>query len=263
MSLRSVTATATSNSRPAMRILASTTSRSSGSSAAAARTRTRSKTGPSPARSARSVSRLVRAAPVSTRASTRISPLLPRITTSSTTPMAVRSPFAGCRRTTGCTLSVSLPGSIYERRYSINRVILGRDTFFSRDLHRGSNERGWPAVKIGVISKKQAYWSTQAILKSIRKHGHEGTFVKTDEVRLVVAGTDDAIYNGNSLRAYDVLIPRIGRSMTDFGKMLLRQLELLGIRTTPASDGLITARNKFLALQSLRQANIPIPRSIL
>src|SRR2546425_8856439 len=159
--------------------------------------------------------------------------------------------------------SVSLPGSIYERRYSINRVILGRDTFFSRDLHRGSNERGWPAVKIGVISKKPAYWSTQAILKSIRKHGHEGTFVKTDEVRLVVAGTDDAVYNGNSLRGYDVLIPRIGRSMTDFGKMLLRQLELMGIRTTLASDGLITARNKFLALQSLRQAHIPIPRSIL
>src|SRR5256712_1897957 len=51
--------------------------------------------------------------------------------------------------------------------------------------------------------------------------------------------------------------------MTDFGKMLLRQLELMGIRTTLASDGLITARNKFLALQSLRQANIPIPRSIL
>src|SRR3989442_14500983 len=51
--------------------------------------------------------------------------------------------------------------------------------------------------------------------------------------------------------------------MTDFGKMLLRQLELMGIRTTLTSDGLITARNKFLALQSLRQARIPIPRSIL
>src|SRR2546428_6974415 len=60
-----------------------------------------------------------------------------------------------------------------------------------------------------------------------------------------------------------MLIPRVGRSMTEFGKMLLRQLELMGIRTTLASDGLITGRNKFLALQSLRQANIPIPRSIL
>src|SRR3989454_9266397 len=118
-------------------------------------------------------------------------------------------------------------------------------------------------MKIGVISKKPSYWSTKAILKSIREHGHEPEFVKTDEVRLVVAGTDDAVFNGKSLRSYDVLIPRIGRSMTDFGKMLLRQLELMGIRTTLASDGLINARNKFLALQSLRQARIPIPRSIL
>ncbi len=118
-------------------------------------------------------------------------------------------------------------------------------------------------MKIGVISKRPTYWSTQALLKSIRKHGHQGEFLKTDEVRLVVAGTDDAVYNGTSVRSQDVLIPRIGRSMTDFGKMLLRQLELMGIKTTLASDGLITARNKFLALQSLRQANIPIPRSIL
>src|SRR5256712_13543170 len=118
-------------------------------------------------------------------------------------------------------------------------------------------------MKIGVISKKPSYWSTKAILKSIREHGHEPEFVKTDEVRLVVAGTDGAVFNSKSLRSYDVLILRIGRSMTDFGKMLLRQLELMGIRTTLTSDGLITARNKFLGLQSLRQAHIPIPRSIL
>ncbi len=87
--------------------------------------------------------------------------------------------------------------------------------------------------------------------------------VKTDAVRLVVAGTDDAIYNGASLWSRAVLIPRIGRSMTDFGKMLLRQLKLMRVRTTLTSDGVITVRNKFLALLSFRQANIPIPRSIL
>lgn len=118
-------------------------------------------------------------------------------------------------------------------------------------------------MKVGVISKKPTYWSTMALLKAIREHGHTPTFVKTDEVRLVVAGQDDAIFDGTSLRTQDVLIPRIGRSMTDFGKMLLRQLELMHVQTTLTSDGLMTARNKFLALQSLRQAEIPVPRSIL
>jgi ribosomal protein S6--L-glutamate ligase len=35
------------------------------------------------------------------------------------------------------------------------------------------------------------------------------------------------------------------------------------LKTTLSSEALITARNKFLALQSLREAHVPIPRSIL
>lgn len=118
-------------------------------------------------------------------------------------------------------------------------------------------------MKIGVISKKSTYWSTKAILTAIKAQGHEPSYIKTDDVRLSVAGTDDAVYRGKSLRDHAVVIPRIGRSMTDFGKMLLRQLELMGMRTTLSSEGLNTARNKFLALQALREAAVPIPRSIL
>jgi ribosomal protein S6--L-glutamate ligase len=118
-------------------------------------------------------------------------------------------------------------------------------------------------MRIGVVSKKDSYWATRQILRAIRERGHEPSFVKTDEVRLVVAGTDEALYNGKSLRDHDVFIPRIGRSLTDFGKMLLRQFEMIGLRTTMSSEALITARNKFLALQALREAHVPVPRSIL
>ncbi len=118
-------------------------------------------------------------------------------------------------------------------------------------------------MKIGVLSKKDTYWSTRQLLKAIHARGHEASYIRTDAVRLVVAGHDDAQYNGKSIRDHDIFIPRIGRSLTDFGKMLLRQLELMDLRTTLSSEGLITARNKFLALQSLREAKVPIPRSIL
>lgn len=118
-------------------------------------------------------------------------------------------------------------------------------------------------MKIGIISKKPTYWSTKAILKSIKEHGHEPSFIKTDEVRLTVAGRDDAVYHGISLRDHAIFIPRIGRSMTDFGKMLLRQLELMHMKTTLSSEGLTTARNKFLALQACREAGVPVPHSIL
>ena len=118
-------------------------------------------------------------------------------------------------------------------------------------------------MKIGVISKKEGYWSTRQLLKEVARQGHVPSYIRTDAVRLVVAGNDDAQYNGASIRDHAIFIPRIGRSLTDFGKMLLRQLELMGMQTTLSSEALITARNKFLALQSLREAKVPIPRSIL
>jgi ribosomal protein S6--L-glutamate ligase len=118
-------------------------------------------------------------------------------------------------------------------------------------------------VKIGIVSKKDSYWSTRELLKAVARHGHEPSFIRTDAVRLVVAGQEDAVYGGTSIRDHAIFIPRIGRSLTDFGKMLLRQFELMGMKTTLSSEALITARNKFLALQSLREAQVPIPRSIL
>lgn len=118
-------------------------------------------------------------------------------------------------------------------------------------------------MRIGVISRMPRHWTTKAILKGIVKHGHEAAYIKTDEIRLVVGSRDDALYQGKSLRKLDVLIPRIGRSMTEFGKMLLKQLELMDLRSTLTSDALNTARNKFLAIQALRDAGVPVPRSIL
>ena len=118
-------------------------------------------------------------------------------------------------------------------------------------------------MKIGIISKKDAYWSTRQLLRAVRNRGHEPSYIRTDAVRLVVAGHEDVQYGGRSLKDHAIFIPRIGRSMTDFGKMLLRQLELMHLKTTLSSEALITARNKFLALQSLRAAKVPIPRSIL
>lgn len=139
----------------------------------------------------------------------------------------------------------------------------GLDTFFTHGPHPSGERAGSDGLKIGVISKKETFWSTKQLLNSISAAGHVPSFIRTDRVRLVVAGQEDAHYNGVSLRDHGIFIPRIGRSMTDFGKMLLRQLELMHLRTTLSSEALITARNKFLALQSLREAGVPIPRSIL
>src|SRR3989454_1726115 len=84
----------------------------------------------------------------------------------------------GVHRQLPSSRSIAIP------QYSLNRAIPRLDTFFSREPHRFLPRVQGPPMKIGVISKKPSYWSTKAILKSIREHGHEPEFVKTDEVRL-------------------------------------------------------------------------------
>jgi ribosomal protein S6--L-glutamate ligase len=118
-------------------------------------------------------------------------------------------------------------------------------------------------MRIGVISKKEGYWSTRKILRAIASKRHEPAYVKTDEVRLVVGEPPDALHNGSSLQGANVFIPRIGRSMTNFGTMLLRHLEIMDVPTTMSDEALTTARNKFLALQALHEAGVPVPRTVL
>lgn len=59
------------------------------------------------------------------------------------------------------------------------------DTFFRLKGVRGALG-GSRRMRIGVISKKQTFWSTKKILRAIKDRGHEPADAKTDEIRLVV-----------------------------------------------------------------------------
>ncbi len=117
---------------------------------------------------------------------------------------------------------------------------------------------------LGVASRSQDYWGTKQILHALKERGASARYLKTDEIQLMV-GSDEATayYHDLPLSKFDVIIPRIGRSLTDFGILFLNHLEILGIPTTLSKAALVLARNKFLALQELRRANVRIPTSIL
>jgi ribosomal protein S6--L-glutamate ligase len=119
-------------------------------------------------------------------------------------------------------------------------------------------------MKIGVLSKNEEFWATSEIMKALRERQAEPVYVRTPEVHLTIEEDRvDAIYDKKSLSRLDLVIPRIGRSLTQLGIMLLRHFELMGIPTTLSVNGLLTARNKYLALQALHKARIRIPESVL
>ncbi len=119
-------------------------------------------------------------------------------------------------------------------------------------------------MKIGILSKNPEFWATMEIMKALKEKRAVPVYVKTPEIHLMLEGSKvDAIYERKSLSRLDSVIPRIGRSLTQLGVMLLKQFELMHIPSTLSMNGLITARNKYLALQALHAAGVRIPESVL
>jgi ribosomal protein S6--L-glutamate ligase len=118
-------------------------------------------------------------------------------------------------------------------------------------------------MQIGVLSRNREFWATSEIMKALEAARAVPVYVKTPEIHLVLGTKVDAIYQKKSLANLNGVIPRIGRSLTQFGVMLLKQFELMNMPSTLSILGLTTARNKYLTLQALHAAGVPIPESVL
>jgi ribosomal protein S6--L-glutamate ligase len=119
-------------------------------------------------------------------------------------------------------------------------------------------------MKIGVMSRNESFWATTEIIRALKRKHVEPLYLHTPRIHLALeAEKVDAIYENKSLRRLDAAIPRIGRSLTQLGVMLLKHLELMKIPTTLSVNGLLTARNKYFTLQALHAVGVRIPESIL
>ncbi len=118
-------------------------------------------------------------------------------------------------------------------------------------------------MQIGVLSKNREFWATTEIINALNKKRVAPAYIKTPEIHLMLGKKADAIYEKKSLSTLSAVIPRIGRSLTQLGVMLLKHFELMHIPSTLSIEGLTTARNKYLTLQALYAAKVRIPESIL
>jgi ribosomal protein S6--L-glutamate ligase len=119
-------------------------------------------------------------------------------------------------------------------------------------------------MKIGVVSKNESFWATSEIIRSLKRKHVRPVYLHTPRIHLALeAQRADAIYENRSLRKLDVVIPRIGRSLTQLGLMLLKHLELMEIPSTLSAYALLTARNKYFTLQALHAAGVRFPESVL
>jgi ribosomal protein S6--L-glutamate ligase len=118
-------------------------------------------------------------------------------------------------------------------------------------------------MKIAILSRNARLYSTLRLVEAARQRGHRVRVL--DPLRCymrIAAGMFEIHYKGRALRGLDVVIPRIGASVTFYGTAVLRQFEMMGVATPNSADAILRARDKLHALQLLAREGIGLPTTV-
>ena len=117
-------------------------------------------------------------------------------------------------------------------------------------------------MRIGILSvKNNRYHPNRRLMEAARALNHQAILVHPGRLFM---GVDDQGLRINHLRRHfqaDVILPRLGATIKEYGLAMIRHLELLGIPVINNYQSILLARNKFLSLQTLFKSGVPIPES--
>jgi ribosomal protein S6--L-glutamate ligase len=115
-------------------------------------------------------------------------------------------------------------------------------------------------VKIAILSRKKALYSTRRLVEAAEERGHEAEVINTLRAYMNIASNRPEIHhNGQVLTGFDAVIPRIGASVTFYGTALLRQFEMMGVYPLNESVAISRSRDKLRSLQLLARKGIGLP----
>lgn len=118
-------------------------------------------------------------------------------------------------------------------------------------------------MRIAILSNGPGNYSTKRLKEEAIKRGHEVDIISYVQCEAEIAPNHPLVrYNGEILKGYDAIIPRIATSYIRYGTAIVRQFEMQGIFTTASSIAIVRSGDKLRATQLLARAGIGIPKTI-
>lgn len=118
-------------------------------------------------------------------------------------------------------------------------------------------------MKIIILSRHSALYSTKRLVEAGEKMGHEMQIVDHLKCNIEIEKKSPKVYyNGTYLENVDAIIPRIGASVTFYGTAVVRQFEMMKIFSAVESQALVRSRDKLRSLQLLARAGVGLPKTI-
>jgi len=119
-------------------------------------------------------------------------------------------------------------------------------------------------MRLIILSRSKNLHSTKRLMEEAKRLGVECYVVNPLRCQLSLRkGAPEVMLYNKKVDKVDVVLPRIGTSITEYGLLVVRQFEAMGVRAINSSDAILNSRNKFRGLQACAAKNIDIPHTIL
>ena len=119
---------------------------------------------------------------------------------------------------------------------------------------------------VGILSRKRSLYTTRRLLESALRLGHEARVYNPLRCVLVLSRkAPDIYYRGleERIEGLDVVLPRIGASITEHGLAVVNQLDMMGVPLVNNAQPIARSRDKLRSLQLLARAGIDIPKTVM
>ena len=118
-------------------------------------------------------------------------------------------------------------------------------------------------MRIVILSRQPALYSTRALFEAARQRGHEVQVLDTLQFDIRVSRRNpELFYQGEPVGPVDAVIPRIGASITSYGLAVVRQFEMMGVYCVNESQAIARSRDKLRCLQVLSRHDIGLPPTV-
>ncbi len=119
-------------------------------------------------------------------------------------------------------------------------------------------------MKIAILSRGKTIYSTSRLIETAQKLGHRMSVIDPLKCQLLLEKENYRIlYDHSAIPAIDLVLTRIGASITDYGIAVVNQFDMMGIPVLNDAASIARSRDKFRSLQLLNKHNIAIPRTVM
>jgi ribosomal protein S6--L-glutamate ligase len=114
-------------------------------------------------------------------------------------------------------------------------------------------------LRLLLLSRSATLYSTSRLVLAARARGHEVSVADPLDFHIVVTKGRPMLYLGDlPAPEVDLVIPRIGASITNYGLAVVRQFDMMGVPVMNTAIAIARSRDKLRAMQLLTKKHIDV-----